>query len=183
MKQLHYPLYAEAPITQYFGANKRVYKRFGLDGHNGLDIGVVEGTPVLAMADGVVRFSGDGFNEILMGAAAGNCLLIASEGVLDGLEEFMCGYAHLSRIYARSGDSVRAGDVIALSGNTGATSGQHLHAELIGVPLELDNGYLGRIDPLPYLSTPLASRKGAPLDTGHTSPAKEISKDTQVSNG
>lgn len=136
---------------QGFGANKRVYKRFGQEGHNGLDLGVVEGVAVLAMADGVVRFAGEGSREKLMGSAAGNCILLTSES-------FLTGYAHLSRLYVREGDSVKAGDVLGLSGMTGATTGPHLHAELIPLPLCLDNGYLGRIDPLPYITLP-SSRK------------------------
>lgn len=133
-----------APITQRFGENAPTYRMFGQKGHNGLDIGILEGTAVLAMADGVIRFAGNGVDEVVMGASAGTCILVASES-------FLTGYAHLSRLYAQEGDLVKAGDVIALSGNTGASSGQHLHAELIPLPLALGNGYLGRADLMPYM--------------------------------
>jgi murein DD-endopeptidase MepM/ murein hydrolase activator NlpD len=158
--RLDYPLYEEAPVLQGFGDNALIYARFGLKGHNGWDLGVYAGTPVLAMADGIVRFAGDGFDEPLMGSAAGNCVLL-DHG------DYLTGYAHLLRPYGESGIEVKA-DVIGLSGATGAVSGDHLHLELIGVPLELSNGYMGRISPLPFFKrgTPLytaPSRKKAPL--------------------
>lgn len=157
--ELKYPLYELAPQTQGFGDNKSVYKRFGQMGHNGLDLGVPEWTPVLAMADGVVRFSGDGAVEMLMGPAAGNCVLITSDG-------FLTGYAHLNRVYAKEGQKVKAGDVIGLSGNTGASSGPHLHVEVLCVPLALGNGFLGRIDPTPYLEQGgVPEKSGVAIDT------------------
>ncbi|MGP9788298.1 M23 family metallopeptidase, partial [Glutamicibacter sp. 287] len=68
---------------------------------------------------------------------------------------FYTGYAHLSRLYVSAGQSVKAGDVIGLSGASGLTTGDHLHFELIPVQsngrMALDNGYLGRRDPAPYL--------------------------------
>jgi murein DD-endopeptidase MepM/ murein hydrolase activator NlpD len=141
--ELGYPLLELAPVTQDFGANEKVYQRFGLKGHNGLDLGAYEGMPVLAMADGVVRYSGDGAAESLMGSAAGNCILLTHNGYPEA-PGFMTGYAHLSRIYARPGDQVRRGDCIGLVGKTGATTGAHLHAEYMPAPLDLDNGYVGR---------------------------------------
>ena len=159
--RLAYPLYEEAPLLQAHGDNSRIYARFGLKGHNGLDLGVYAGTPVLAMADGVIRFAGDGFDEPVMGSAAGNCVLL-DHG------DFLTGYAHLTTAYGVPGFKVKVGDVIGISGATGAVSGDHLHIELITVPLELSNGYMGRIDPLPYFKrgTPLythPSRRKAPL--------------------
>lgn len=161
MIRLNYPLHAEAPLLQGFGDNARIYARFGMKGHNGLDLGVYSGTPVLAMADGVIRFAGDGFNEPIMGSAAGNCVLI-NHG------DYYTAYAHLSRAYGESEYEVKAGDVIGISGATGAVSGDHLHVEVIEVPLALDNGYMGRIDPHPMFKrgTPLylpPSRKSTPL--------------------
>lgn len=172
---LLYPVMNQAPIMQRFGDNAPIYRPFGYKGHNGLDIGVVEGTAVLAMHDGVVRFAGDGFNEVLMGASAGNCVLLTTDS-------YLTGYAHLSRVYVHNEDSVKAGDVIGLSGKSGAVSGQHLHVELIPTPLQLDNGYLGRVDPLPYLDTPLASAKGTPLPVPGIPPSDSDSQDTQVSH-
>lgn len=152
MTRLNYPLYEEAPVLQGFADNHRIYSRFGMSGHNGLDLGVYAGTPVLAMADGVIRFAGEGVDEILMGAAAGNCVLI-DHG------DMFTGYAHLTRAYGQPGVQVKAGDVIGISGRTGAASGDHLHIEVIPKPLDLSNGYMGRISPLCYF------KRGTPLYT------------------
>lgn len=158
--RLNYPLYEEAPLLQCFADNDKLYARFGLKGHNGIDLGVYSGTPVLAMADGVIRFAGDGFDEPLMGSAAGNCVLIEHG-------DFMTGYAHLLRPYGEPETEVKAGDVIGISGATGAVSGDHLHLELILVPLELSNGFMGRIDPRPHF------KKGTPLYLRPTPRTKE----------
>ncbi|WP_431229320.1 M23 family metallopeptidase [Paenarthrobacter nicotinovorans] len=156
MKELEllWPVWdVNAPIMQPWSANEQVYKRFGLKGHNGIDIGVVTGTGVLASIDAVVRFAGDGFNFPIMGSAAGNCVVLETE-------ELLIGYAHLSHIYVSEGASVALGDVLALSGATGAVTGQHLHWEALRKPLSLDNGYLGRFDITPYIKYP-----GTPIDT------------------
>lgn len=142
---LQWPLWDEsAPILQGFGENKDVYRRFGQEGHNGLDLGVVM-QPVKAVSDGVVRFAGNGAGEPLMGAAAGECILLKHP---DGTQS---GYAHLHSYFVEEGAEVKAGDAIAISGNTGATTGYHLHIEVLGYPLDVRNGYMGRVDPLPLL--------------------------------
>ncbi|WP_219724413.1 M23 family metallopeptidase [Glutamicibacter arilaitensis] len=150
--QLVSPTGGRGEVIQPFGANKRAYGALGLDGHNGLDYGVPSGTPVVAAYDGVVKFQGQGVDHVLMGASAGLC---ASVEHREGQARFLTGYAHLSRVYAQEGSKVKAGDVIGLSGASGMTTGDHLHFEVIPVgttgAMELDNGYLGRIDPAPYL--------------------------------
>lgn len=103
-----------ARISQYFGENPW---RYGYDGsgHHGIDYSVVVGTPVRAAADGVVTAgdqSGAGFGLYLRQEIAGGLLY----------------YGHLSRV-VKTG-AVRAGEVIALSGNTGNSTAPHLHFEL-----------------------------------------------------
>lgn len=83
--------------------------------HNGIDFAVPEGTEVVSPADGVVRLI-DGLGD------AGGLELI-----IDHDNGFTTGYAHLSRIEVASGERVKQGQVIALSGNTGNTTGAHLH--------------------------------------------------------
>ncbi|MGP9605604.1 M23 family metallopeptidase [Glutamicibacter sp. AOP33-2CA-4] len=147
-----HPTEGRGEVTQPFGANPRAYKQLGLAGHNGLDLGVREGTPVVAVCDGEVAFAGQGVNHILMGASAGMSSLVEHKV---GKARFYTGYAHLSRLYVSAGQVVKAGDVIGLSGASGLTTGDHLHFELIPVlangRMALDNGYLGRRDPAPYL--------------------------------
>lgn len=144
-KPLVWPLWdLAAPILQGFGENPDFYKKFGQLGHNGFDLGVVM-QPVKAVSDAIVRWAGPGDGEPLMGSAAGNCILLVHP---DGMQS---GYAHLHSVFVEEGTEVKAGDVIAISGNTGATTGYHLHVELLGYPLDIRNGYMGRIDPLPLL--------------------------------
>jgi murein DD-endopeptidase MepM/ murein hydrolase activator NlpD len=86
-------------------------------GHNALDFGVVVGTPVEATMDGKVSYAG--WND----QGYGN-LVIVQNG------EYKTYYAHLSSIPVSVGDSVAAGTTIGLSGNTGNSTGPHLHYEI-----------------------------------------------------
>ncbi|UVJ37976.1 M23 family metallopeptidase [Arthrobacter sp. CJ23] len=140
------PYYGDAAVLQGFGEHSEVYGRFGLKGHNGLDLGLVM-APVLAAHDGIVEFAGDAGEWPMLGAAAGIAVLLEAPG-------FRTEYAHLMRTYVTVGDVVKAGDVIGISGNTGATTGYHLHFGLLLKPFNHGNGYAGRIDPTPYMDTP-----------------------------
>jgi murein DD-endopeptidase MepM/ murein hydrolase activator NlpD len=91
----------------------------------------------------------------MMGSAAGICILIKGETV-------RTGYAHLERAYVVTGETVKQGDVIGLSGATGAVTGPHLHFEVIGVPYVHKNGYAGRLDPAPYMPPIEAPLQEAP---------------------
>ncbi|MEV6572643.1 peptidoglycan DD-metalloendopeptidase family protein [Streptomyces sp. NPDC051577] len=83
--------------------------------HTGIDFPVSYGTPVMAATDGTVRTQ---FNS-----AYGNMAILTSP---DGTETWYC---HLSSTKIRSG-KVKAGDVIAYSGNSGNSTGPHLHFEV-----------------------------------------------------
>lgn len=86
--------------------------------HSGIDLGVPTGTRVHAAEDGTVTkvaWDPDGY---------GNYLMIDHGGGLVTL------YGHCSQILASVGQSVKAGDIVALSGNTGHSTGSHLHFEV-----------------------------------------------------
>ena len=85
--------------------------------HNGIDIAVPSGTPVQAAGDGVIYFSG-------LWKGYGNLVVINH-----GLGGFFSMYGHNSRLLAAVGTRVKAGDVIALSGSTGHSTGPHIHFE------------------------------------------------------
>ena len=87
--------------------------------------GVPVGTPVLAVGDGRVKEAGSS-------RASGNYIKLAHR---DGYESL---YLHLSRLNVKSGDIVHMNDVVGLSGNTGRSTGPHLHYELhlAGIPLD-----------------------------------------------
>src|SRR5690606_11848779 len=98
----------------------RISSRFGPRWgrmHYGLDIAVPEGTPVRAAAGGIVRFSGwrGGYGY----------LVIIDHG--NGVET---RYAHNSRLTVRVGQRVARGAVVAYSGNTGNSTGPHVHFEI-----------------------------------------------------
>jgi len=86
-------------------------------GHNGLDFGVVVGTPIKSTMDGKVISAG--WND----QGYGN-LVIVENG------SYRTYYGHLSSIPVSAGDSIKAGSVIGLSGNTGNSTGPHLHYEI-----------------------------------------------------
>lgn len=96
--------------------------------HTGIDFPVSYGTPVMAATDGTVRTQ---YN-----VAYGNMAIVTSP---DGTETWYC---HLSSTKLRSGQ-VKAGDVIAYSGNSGNSTGPHLHFEV------RPGG--SAVDPLPWL--------------------------------
>ena len=96
--------------------------------HEGLDISARIGTEIIAPADGII-------SEIGKTYGFGN-LIIISHGY--GIKSI---YGHLSKALVKKGQSVKRGDKIALIGNTGRTTGPHLHYEiqLNGVPVNPQN--------------------------------------------
>jgi murein DD-endopeptidase MepM/ murein hydrolase activator NlpD len=102
-----------APITSKFG--NRTHPVTGVNKfHNGIDIGIPIGTNIYAPESGKV--SGTLINDV-----GGKQLLITHD---NGIRT---GYAHLDYRFVTDGQRVRQGQVIAKSGNTGATTGAHLH--------------------------------------------------------
>lgn len=105
---------ANGPITSGFGSSRGRYP------HAGIDFAVGIGSAVRAMLNGVVR-------KIGWNAVAGR----TGKGMLlDHANGMSSYYGHLSAWGKRPGDQVKAGERIASSGNTGRSTGPHLHAEL-----------------------------------------------------
>ncbi len=99
--------------------------------HEGMDIAIDEGTPLKAMLDGTVtvaEYDEKGYGHYLVVTCSEN-------------EKFL--YAHCQRLTVKTGDAVKAGDIVAFVGNTGRSSGSHLHVEWIC------NGHT--VDPLQIL--------------------------------
>lgn len=101
------------PVSSPFGYRSSVGAGHN---HNGTDFAVPVGTPVKAPQSGVVQAAGN------RGGREGVFVVINSG---DKVHKFF----HLSKVMVSNGDQVDAGDVIALSGNTGYSTGPHLHWE------------------------------------------------------
>ncbi len=86
--------------------------------HEGLDFAAPVGTPIIASANGVISRAG-------WDSQYGNVVEI------NHAEGFKTRYAHASQLLVRTGQTVKKGDVIAKVGNTGRSSGPHLHYEVI----------------------------------------------------
>lgn len=104
--------------------------------HKGIDLAAAVGTPVYATQSGRVSWAGPGVQA--PGVWGGNEIHVAGNGI-------ETWFAHLSQIGVKMGDMVRAGQQIGLSGNTGISSGPHLHFGTFA------GGWPNDIDPLAYL--------------------------------
>lgn len=110
-------------ITQFFGNTAFASTHtilYGGKGHNGIDLGVPVGTTIKSASDGKVIGAGD-TDVTCKGASYGKWILIQHTNGLSTL------YGHLSVIRVTEGQSVYAGQPIAFSGNTGYSTGPHLH--------------------------------------------------------
>lgn len=164
------PPLARCHITQPFGANYvDFYKPIGLLGHNGIDFSAPVGTPIFAVADGFVEGHVDPNN---LGYGISVWLYVYIE---DDLRlEIVSG--HCSEI-VKTGN-VKKGDVIALSGNTGKSTGPHVHFGVRPQVLQngkwtydAGNGYSGCVDPEPMFDheafmAPAELRYGQRRDNG-----------------
>jgi murein DD-endopeptidase MepM/ murein hydrolase activator NlpD len=104
------------PITSPFGEREDPFSGEPAF-HPGVDIGAPEGTPVLATADGVVAFAGweDGYGRLV---------------VIDDGFGFSTCYAHLSAFSVQPGMHIDRGQVIGYVGDSGRSTGPHLHYEV-----------------------------------------------------
>jgi len=134
-------------VTQRFGGNPGFYARFGLAGHEGVDLRALAGTRVFVVADGVVRAV---YHDV--SHAYGLHVRV------DHAHGHQTIYAHLSRIDVQAGQTLRAGDPLGLAGNTGNSQGAHLHLTLKRAGAQVSGYPAGVIDPWPYLE-PLLERE------------------------
>lgn len=116
-------------ITSYFGQRDDPFSH-KLSNHSGLDMAASVGSEVYAAWDGTIQACT--YDDI-----GGYYIVIEHE------QQICTYYGHLSQILVEVGQSIHAGDCIGLSGNTGKTTGPHLHFEIAqnGIP----------VDPILYL--------------------------------
>ncbi len=104
---------------------------FRLSPHNGIDLKMNTGEPIKSIKDGTISLADYGNQN------AGKTIFVKWE---DGKEAI---YGHLSEFAVKDGQHVKAGDLIGYAGNTGHSTGSHLHFAL------KDNGNF--INPSPYI--------------------------------
>lgn len=154
-------------ITQFFGKTASSGRLYASGSHSGVDFGAPIGTPIYAVADGIVRGVGDTDLQC-KGVSFGKWVFIEH---FNGLSTT---YGHLSATSVKAGQEVKRGELIALSGNTGHTTGPHLHLTVYAgqgsrvenvpsksckginllMPIAPINAYL---DPMVYLPIPGAN--------------------------
>ena len=132
-------------ITQYFGENPESYSNYGLLGHDGLDLVPVDNDfTVHSYTNGIAI-------HVYVSSTYGNTVI-----VLDVENNLAVRYAHFKELYIQQNQIIKFGDALGVAGNTGNSSGIHLHTHVVpidkfGQKLYSDNGFKGRCDPLPLI--------------------------------
>ena len=122
--------------------------------HEGMDFSAPVGTDIYATGNGVVTFAGwrQGYGETVE---------------IDHGFGYSTRYAHCHKLFARTGKKVKRGDVIALVGNTGKSTGPHVHYEVHynGKPIDPRNYYFYDLSPEDYdKMVQLSSNMGKMMD-------------------
>lgn len=130
------------PVTQDFGNKLKLngidwYGQWGLLGHNGIDYGTPAWTPILAPHKGKII-------EARYDASYGNYVKIENDKEGSVL-------AHFARLSVTAGDYVEEGQIIGYSGNTGGSTGPHLHWGYYRKPRNRSNGFNGFEDQTQYI--------------------------------
>lgn len=173
------PLREGIGISQEYGTNPGGFNPAG--GHTGRDWAAPQGEKLVAIADGVVRFAG--FCHDLPGGPNGWAqrwfLSLTFGGIVVVVEhdDVWAIYAHLSRTDLNAGDHVRQGDLVGYSGDTGgASTGPHLHFEILPRTPNYASSTYGRVFPGPYVTQPYRLNSG-------TAPARPAPVPRNTRNG
>lgn len=144
------PVSAPLRITQRFGKHPEIYKKYGFEGHPGIDFTGEkrnQKVPVYSCYDGKVT-------EARFDSGYGNMIRVVTP-VVNGRRRDIV-YAHLSAMDVSVGEYVTLGNKLGIMGNTGNSTGVHLHLGMrylsrFGYILDKNNGYSGYVDFEPYL--------------------------------
>lgn len=140
---LSYPFNGTYPVSYSFGETsgssyvRLMQNLFNVEAHDGIDFATPENTQILATDNGTITLAGPGpyGQTVVIKHSWGNSY-----------------YGHLAQTSVSVGDVVTTGQIIGLSGNTGVSTGPHLHFGIRPNHHDPYNGYRGMIDPLPYLN-------------------------------
>lgn len=165
-KQFTFPIKPPYRITQKFAQTLLDYSRFGMKGHNGLDIAVSRGTAILAPTKGFIGAVANPSDEQVSKGYGRDIRLVSHS---QGNIYYDHVFGHLLKVLVKDGQEVEEGDIIGLVDSTGFSTGDHLHygirmLELNGqgakayqtylgkqyAIFDYDNGYFGYIDPAPF---------------------------------
>lgn len=148
------------PMTGQFGEDRSTHN------HAGVDFAVPIGTPILNYVGGTVEAAG----------MYGNYGFLVDVRASDGT---LHRFAHLDKIKVAVGDQVLPGDVLGLSGNTGYSTGPHLHWEVI---LNADEGGDGTpVDPIQWSARNIAAKP--PAVRGGSNPSSAQLTGVPLDNG
>lgn len=139
---LHDIFIGDYRMSQKFGVNKPNYIKYGLQGHDGVDWACPTGTKLISPVNGTVisvKYDKGGYGTHIK--------------ILDWKQRVCILMGHMKSVNVRLGQSVKIGQLVGLSNNTGNSTGPHLHLGLcqtnfLGYRINTNNGFLGWINPL-----------------------------------
>lgn len=113
---MRYPIPSQRKVSSGFSPSRRNPVTGRVQPHNGTDFSVPVGTPILATGDGIIV-------KAASHRDAGRYVVIRHDG------KYSTTYMHMSKLLVKPGQRVKQGQKIGLSGNTGRSTGPHLHYE------------------------------------------------------
>lgn len=111
------PLHTDFRVSSEFGVRSNPFGRRNYEMHNGIDFVAPYGTPIHATANGTVT-------------RAQNIGGLGKHVIIDHGYNYETLYAHMSELKVTEGQTIRRGEIVGLLGNTGRSSGPHLHYEV-----------------------------------------------------
>ena len=148
-----WPLPHNIPVSQNFGGNPASWQP---GGHTGVDFACPTGTPLYAIGAGTVIFA-DWAQKLGVGNQYGinaDPNVSRSAGIVVMIDHgpIISIYAHLDSTHLNAGQKVQAGQEIGKSGNTGFSTGPHLHFEILPDGWNLNTATVGRVNPFAYIA-------------------------------
>lgn len=134
---IYHPTNNKGTISSRYGWRGAIF-------HAGVDIAVATGTPIYAIENGIIHKANRGCVEGYFDCGGG----FGNYVVIDHLNDFYTNYGHLSELNVKIGQVVKKGELIGYVGNTGHSTGSHLHFEV------RQGGWLAptHFDPMLYLT-------------------------------